>query len=276
MPRTMALLLLAAAIAAAGCGRAVGEAASAAPAAPGTEPDAGGNAARAAETAAPLKVCLVSASAEYKSDASLAEFQQYLESRCRAACTRVFGADQGDRLDHLEAIDSCDVLLVFARRVTLPDDQLERVKRYCAAGRPLIGVRTASHAFQNWLAFDKEVLGGDYQGHYGAGPPVQVTVVDRARGHPVLEGVGPLASPYSLYKNPAVAGDAEVLLTGAIPGHAEPVAWTRVHQGGRVFYTSLGGPDDFKKETFRRLLVNALFWTSKRPVAWRPESARDR
>ena len=150
------------------------------------------------------------------------------------------------------------------------------MKRYCAAGRPLTGVRTASHAFQNWLAFDKEVLGGDYQGHYGAGPPVQVTVVDRARGHPVLEGVGPLASPYSLYKNPAVAGDAEVLLTGAIPGHAEPVAWTRVHQGGRVFYTSLGGPDDFKKETFRRLLVNALFWTSKRPVAWRPESARDR
>jgi type 1 glutamine amidotransferase len=43
-----------------------------------------------------------------------------------------------------------------------------------------------------------------------------------------------------------------------------------VHGGGRVFYTSLGGPDDFKNESFRRLVVNAIFWTAKRNVEAKP------
>ena len=55
----------------------------------------------------------------------------------------------------------------------------------------------------------------------------------------------------SLYKNTGLAADAEVLLTGSIPGHTEPIAWTRVHNGGRVFYTSLGHPEDFKNANFR-------------------------
>jgi type 1 glutamine amidotransferase len=67
-----------------------------------------------------------------------------------------------------------------------------------------------------------------------------------------------------LYKNPDLGNDVEVLLTGSIPGHTEPVAWTHPHQGGRVFYTSLGHPKDFADENFVRLLVNALFWTAHR------------
>ena len=254
MPRCLAFLVPALTLAALGCARA----------AEGTEPS---------PAAAPLKVCLVSASAEYKSDASLAGFQKFLESRYRIACTRVFGADQGDKLPDLEAIDACDVMLLFARRVTLPADQLERVRRYCAAGRPIVGVRTASHAFQNWLAFDKEVLGGNYHGHYGSGPPSRVAIVEGAKDHPVLKGVEPFASPYSLYKNAGLAGDVEPLMTGTIPGHTEPVAWTRVHNDGRIFYTSLGGPDDFKNENFRRMLASAIFWTSKRPVEAKERAA---
>ena len=38
------------------------------------------------------------------------------------------------------------------------------------AYQAIVALRTASHAFQNWLELDKEVWGGDYQGHYGAGP----------------------------------------------------------------------------------------------------------
>ena len=44
----------------------------------------------------------------------------------------------------------------------------------------------------------------------------------------------------------------------------EPVAWTRKNHDGRVFYTSLGGPDDFKKKVFQTMLVNAIFWTAER------------
>jgi type 1 glutamine amidotransferase len=108
------------------------------------------------------------------------------------------------------------------------------------------------------------VLGGNYGNHYKAGPMTEVKIVDKARDHPVLGGVKSFRSVGSLYKNTGLAMDVEVLLTGTIPEHTEPIAWTRVHNGGRVFYTSLGHPDDFKDESFKRLLVNALFWTTKR------------
>jgi len=41
-------------------------------------------------------------------------------------------------------------------------------------------------------------------------------------------------------------------------GHSEPVAWVRQHNGGRMFYTSLGVQEDFACESFRRLLMNAI------------------
>jgi type 1 glutamine amidotransferase len=225
-----------------------------------------------APAATPLKVCLVSASAEYKSDETLAEFQKFIEAGYNAACTRVFGGDKGTSLPGLEAIDSCDVMVLFTRRVTLPPDQLERVKKYFQAGRPVVGLRTASHAFQNYLELDKEVLGGNYSGHYGAGPVTQVSIVEKAREHPILAGVKPFTSAASLYKNVGVAADIELLLNGTITDPKEkkdvthPLAWTRMHNGGRVFYTSLGAPVDFANENFRRMLVNAIFWTAKRSV----------
>ena len=72
-------------------------------------------------------------------------------------------------LPGIEAARTCDLLFVFVRRNTLPEDQLKIVQEYCEAGRPVVGIRTASHAFQNWLEFDKTVLGGNYRGHYGTG-----------------------------------------------------------------------------------------------------------
>jgi type 1 glutamine amidotransferase len=43
-----------------------------------------------------------------------------------------------------------------------------------------------------------------------------------------------------------------------------PVTWVHTYKNGRTFYTSMGAADDFKDENFRRLLVNALFWTTQR------------
>src|SRR5262249_40928741 len=113
-----------------------------------------------------LKVCLVSGSVEYESDRSLATFQEFLEKNYPVQCSRAFRKSDDD-LPGLENLGTCDVMLLFTRRLTIKGEQLERVKKYCTSGRPIVAVRTASHAFQNWLALDKEVLGGDYQNHYG-------------------------------------------------------------------------------------------------------------
>jgi putative membrane-bound dehydrogenase-like protein len=212
-----------------------------------------------------LRICLVSGSLEYKSDESLSAFQEYLEKNYNVQCTRAFRKADAE-LPGLENLQACDVMLLFTRRLTIAGEQLERIKKYCNSGKPIVAVRTASHAFQNWLALDKEVLGGNYQGHYGSNEITQVELIAGAKDHAILSGVKPFKSPGSLYKNSGLPVEREVLLTGKIPGHEEPVAWVHKHRGGRVFYTSLGHPEDFKNGNFVRLLVNALFWTTQRPV----------
>ena len=212
----------------------------------------------------PLKICMLAGSDEYSGYESLSAFKKHLESAGRAVCTLVRGKDKAASLPGVEALTGCDVLLVFLRRNTLLPDQLRVVQDWCKAGKPVVGVRTASHAFQNWLEFDKEVLGGNYQGHYGHGPVAKVNLLEVSKDHPVLKGVQPFESAYSLYKNTGLADDVTLLATATADGHTEPVAWTRLHNGGRVFYTSLGGPKDFENPNFRRMLTNAIFWTAKR------------
>ena len=215
----------------------------------------------------PLKVCLVSGSAEYDSDRSLSAFQKYLEQHYNARCTLIKARGFED-LPGLEALDDCDVALFFTRRLRIDGEQLERVKKYCLSGRPIVAVRTASHGFQNWLEFDKRVLGGNYHGHFGTGPTMNVTIRRQGKGHPVLDGIAPIRSRASLYRTAPLADDCTLLMSGSTPESkgAQPVAWTRLHNGARVFYTSLGAQQDFENATFRRLLSNALFWAARRKV----------
>jgi len=219
----------------------------------------------------PLRVCLLSGSLEYKSDESLTAFQKHLEENYNVKCSRAFRKADDD-LPGLEHLDDCDVMLLFTRRLTIGGEQLERVKKYVEAGRPIVGVRTASHAFQNWLELDRTVLGGNYKGHYREGPPTEVHFEQAAQKHPICAGVQPFAGVGSLYKNTGIANDCELLLMGTTtdansPKRGEPIAWTRTHRGGRVFYTSLGHSQDFENDNFRRLLANSLFWAAQREVS---------
>ena len=47
--------------------------------------------------------------------------------------------------------------------------------------------------------------------------------------------------------------------------HAVTIA--NEYKGGRTFFTSLGVPEDFKDPNFRRMVVNAIFWTTRRDPA---------
>lgn len=210
-----------------------------------------------------LDLCMISGSFEYDSEKSLTIFLSFVEKNYPVKSTMIIYQSEDDN-QSLEPLEDTDVLLVFTRRLNTKGKELERFKAYCAQGRPIVGVRTASHAYQNWLAFDKEVLGGNYQGHYGSGPAVDVEINPDAKDHSILKGVSSFHSHGSLYKNTPIAEDTTLLLTGKTEEHSEPVAWTRVHQGGRVFYTSLGHQKDFTEEQdFLRLLANAVFWVAE-------------
>lgn len=181
----------------------------------------------------------------------------------------------------VEALRDADVLLVSLRRRALSKEQLDAVRSHLDAGKPLIGIRTASHSFaprgedakkgEAWETFDPEVLGGNYVGHHGNGPKTHVRSAPDAAEAALLTGVdvGRLTGNGSLYRVNPLKASAHPLLIGSIEGKpAEPVAWTH-HFGpknARVFYTSLGHPDDFKEADFRRLLLNSILWAVDQPI----------
>ena len=212
---------------------------------------------------APLRVCMLSGSEEYESDKTLESLRVELETK-HGAKVVLLKARGVDKLPGLEALETCDVAVFFTRRLTISGEPLEQVKRYVGHGRPIVGIRTASHGFQNWLEFDPLVLGGNYKGHFGRDKVMTTSIAATAKDHPILRGVGAIESTSTLYKAAPLREDCELLLNGTTADSTQPVAWTTKHNGGRVFYTSLGGQEDFENPRFRRMLINAIFWASGR------------
>ncbi len=147
-----------------------------------------------------LRLCMLSGSFEYDSEASLRVFRDHVEREHGVRATLIAYETEDDD-PCLKPIDDTDVLLVFTRRLNTQGEELERFKAYCRQGRPIVGVRTASHAFQNWLGFDKEVLGGNYNMHWEHGPRARVRFEPNAAGHPLMESVAQFSSAGSLYRN---------------------------------------------------------------------------
>jgi putative heme-binding domain-containing protein len=180
-------------------------------------------------------------------------------------------------------IQQADLLFISVRRRTPPKEMMGLIRSHLQAGKPLVGIRTASHAFgadppdaahEGWNSFDRDILGGNYQNHYSNfGPDAPATVVQVLNGalpHPVLTGVSTneFRVTSSLYKSRDLAATVTPLISAHVEGQSasEPVAWVNNDQGRRVFYTSLGSPDDFKRPFFRRLLANAVLWSLGKPV----------
>jgi nicotinamidase-related amidase/type 1 glutamine amidotransferase len=238
--------------------------------------------------AAPSNVVFVIGEEEYHTSETLARFAKDELEKHHIHCTFVLADDKHDknRFPGIEALRHADLMVLSVRRRILPADQLAIVHEHLESGRPLVGIRTASHAFalpnksEGWPTFDKEVLGGDYQMHYSnspeKGPLTFVTRIEHAEKRPVLNGVAAeFSSKGSLYRNKTLAKSATPLLRGRIGpdgSEREFVAWTNTYKGGRVFYTSLGYMDDFQNESFRRLLLNGMLWAMEREV---PAAAKD-
>ncbi len=227
---------------------------------------------------------------EYKTETTLPAFAK---SELEPAGVRCSFAVADPKKPHdfpgLAALGDADLLIVSTRRRAPAADEMKILKRYVAAGKPVIGIRTASHAFDargkapaghlEWPSFDHDILGGNYTGHYPATEHPTIERGPSAKPHPLLAGVElPFVSQGSLYKTSPLASSAFPLLVGKIANHpAEPVAWINLSTEARIFYTSLGHPDDFQKPAFTRLLANAVFWCLGRPTtreAKRPDAAR--
>ena len=222
------------------------------------------------------RIVIVASEPEYRTEVTLPKFAaDHLAADFQVSLVFADANDENS-LSGIETLKEADLLLLSARRRTLPPQQLQLIRDFVAAGKPVLGIRTANHAFHlrskrppegraDWPTFDEEVIGGSYTNHRGAGPKTMITLADSAAaGHPILNGVNPaeLIGNGSLYQVSPLHPTATPLLTGTIANTpSEPIAWiNRRRDGGFTFYTSMGYPDDFQEPAFNRMLKNAIVW----------------
>lgn len=194
----------------------------------------------------------------------------------------IHGSDQTrDDIPGLELLDDADLALLSIRRRVIPKAELAHVRKFVADGKPVVGIRTACHAFaakdskkpakghEEWTTFDPEVFGGNYHGHYNNKGSKETLIwpAKQNGSSPILAGTS--GKPFSvtswLYKTGPLLEGTTPILMGQIQDVSpeEVVAWTFTRKdGGKSFYVALGHPDDFQITDFRRLLTNATYWAA--------------
>ena len=217
------------------------------------------------------------------------------------AINRDTGAIDPETLDNipgLEALADADLMVLFIRFRELPDDQMKLLMDYVNSGRPFIALRTSTHAFRYVKApdnpyaelsfnsqdprggFGRQVLGETWVDHYGVHKSESTRGIP-AEGqaeHPILTGCKNIWGPSDVYALTTLNGDCVPVLMGQVlsgmaPDDAPnpekslvPVAWTKTYTGAQgktatVFVTTMGHAGDFQSAGFRRMMVNACYWT---------------
>jgi type 1 glutamine amidotransferase len=248
-------------------------------------------------SARPPHVFFLIGEGEYDTKTTIPAFARAELASRGVHCTfSILPAEDSNDFPGIDALKDADVLFVSVRRHTPLKAQMDAIRAHIAAGKAVVGIRTASHAFAlrgkagqpaqvpeghaDWPEFDREILGGNYHDHYGRGLETFATIVPAQAQHPVLAGIGPeeFKVPSHLYKNPNLPAWVTPLMTARIIGRPEiePVAWVSTKDQRRVFYTSLGAVEDFAVPQFRRLLLNGIFWALDQPMpALKSAAAKD-
>lgn len=193
----------------------------------------------------------------------------------------------------LEALREADLAVFFLRWRLLPQEQLDSIDDYLKSGKPVMGFRTTTHAFnypkgdprERWNAFGEFAFGAPpgwggaaQHTHYGHKSTTDVTVIPAAAKHPILTGVEPAFHVsswlYRVLPNYPANGAVPLLMGRSVNPDKDaidnPVAWTWKNQwGGKAFLTTLGHPADFRVDAFQRLVVNAIHWELGLPVPQR-------
>jgi type 1 glutamine amidotransferase len=251
------------------------------------------------------RVVLISGDEEYRSEQMMPQLARILAERHGFDCTVLFALDPKDgtinpnftrNIPGLETLDSADLMILFTRFRDLPDAQMKHIVDYVASGRPILGIRTATHAFDlktsptyrrfSWNStewdggFGRQVLGETWISHHGRHglQSTRGVIAPGQQQNPILRGIasGDIWVPTDVYTvRLPLPEDAQPLILGEVLAGMKPsdppaagkvndpmlpVAWTRTANGRRVFTTTMGSAQDFQNQAFRRLLVNACFW----------------
>jgi type 1 glutamine amidotransferase len=217
--------------------------------------------AQAGDEGSPLRVAIAASPKQFSG------LQRHLEENYRVVCIRI-DADKSKEVPDAAKLADCEVMLLNHYRTEPTAEQLKHIQQYFLSGKPVVGTRKASHAYQNWLEIDNVVFGAKYGGHFFEQRDEQTVFVEPAgKAHPVVGDFEPFMCGGGLYKYTELAPDVKVLMSGGPPGKSMPVTWQRVvkERGEqRVFYTRYDPHDVDENPAARDLVVRAIFWAADR------------
>lgn len=242
---------------------------------------------------------------EYRSEEGMPMLAKILAKHHGFKCTVLFSVnpetghidpDHQTHLPGFELISTADLIVIFYRFREPNDHQMARFDAYLKSGKPIIGLRTATHAFnikrnkkspylhydfrsKDWQGgFGQQVLGETWINHHGRHKheATRGFVNGIYQDHPILKGVVDVFGPTDVYGVRNLKPTDRVLLYGATlvgmnpsdpvkqSRSLMPIAWTRIYENdgksNRIFCTTMGASVDLLSEDLRRLLVNACYW----------------
>jgi type 1 glutamine amidotransferase len=245
---------------------------------------------------------------EYRSEEGLPMLAKILAVRHGFKCTVLFSIDPTDgtinpnirtNIPGMEALDNADLCIMLLRFRELPDAQMEHFVNYIKAGKPIIALRTSTHAFSysagskskyakyHWQSkewqggFGRQVLGETWVAHHGAhGKEATRGIIEPGKkDHPILRGVEDIFGNSDVYTaNPPP--DAEILVRGQVlagmnptdppvegkkNNPMQPIVWIRNYKNewgttNKILTTTMGAATDLLSEGLRRLIVNGAYW----------------
>ncbi len=191
-------------------------------------------------------IVLIAGDEEYRSEEALPMLGKILSVRHGFKCTVLFSTNpetgeidpnEQTHIAGLEALDSADLAIVLLRFRELPDEAMSHFVEFVEAGKPIIGLRTATHAFdykrnktspyaryhwrrgEDWPGgFGKQILGETWVAHHGrhGSQATRGVVEPGSEEHPILRGVEDVFGPTDVYTVGALPDDATLLLRGAV------------------------------------------------------------
>lgn len=223
------------------------------------------------------RIVLVAGDDEYHSEEEFPQLGKILAVRQGFTCILLFSINPKDgtidphahrNIPGLEALQNADLLILFTRFRDLPDSQMRYLVDYIESGRPIIGIRTATHAFEltsnktyaryswnstvpGWVGgFGRRVLGTTWVAHHaehGRQSTRGMFVKGQAR-NPILNGIrsGEIWVPTDVYAIDPLPSTCQPLIQGEVLSgmHSSdppvkgklndpmiPVAWTNRYTG---------------------------------------------
>ncbi|MEZ5042114.1 MAG: ThuA domain-containing protein [Saprospiraceae bacterium] len=201
-------------------------------------------------------IVLVSGDEEYRSEEALPQLGKILANQHGFNCTVLFAQNPAEKgaidpnytsnIPGLEALDKADLMILFTRFRDLPDEQMQHIEQFLKEGKPLIGIRTATHAFQykdttnKWFhwsnnhnvdgdpwdgGFGRLVLGERWHTHHGhhRHQSTRGLIASGATNHPIVNGIGDgeIWGPSDVYGvRLPLPGDSQPIIMGQVTNRA--------------------------------------------------------